>query len=108
MQELALSSGLLHLTAAAGVELGALVPDGIAGAATGQGKGVPPEGKPRGTAPGCFAELLQRLHWKDGGRISQLRQFQIRCRRKRVCKIHRYDLQETLHLTVQAVVKQVL
>jgi hypothetical protein len=73
-------------------------------AATGHGKGVYPEGRRRLSAD-YFAEVLQRLHWKDGGRITQLRQFQIRCHRKRICKIHLYERLETLHLPVQAVVK---
>jgi hypothetical protein len=48
MQELALSCVALHLTAATGVELAAFGQDGIAGAATSHGKGVPPEGRRRG------------------------------------------------------------
>jgi hypothetical protein len=75
MQELALSCVVLHLTAPAGVELGAFLPDGIAGAATGHGKGVYPEGRRRLSAD-YFAEVLQRLRWKDGGRITQLLQLQ--------------------------------
>jgi len=75
MQELALSCVLPYLTAPAGVELGAFRPEGIPGTATSHGKGVPPEGRRRLSAD-YFAEVLQRLHWKDGGRITQLLQFQ--------------------------------
>jgi hypothetical protein len=57
MQELALSCAWLHLSAAAGVELAALRPDGIGGAATSHGQGVLPGeaagGHPAGSQKFC-------------------------------------------------------
>jgi hypothetical protein len=75
MQELALPCRLPYLTVTAGVEVERLGSPAIPLAATGHGKGVYPEGRRRLSAD-YFAEVLQRLQWKDGGRITQLLQLQ--------------------------------